>query len=176
MAEGERRGPEVQVPGEYDAFYREEYPSVVALTYGLGGSTWAAEDLAQEAFLRAHRDWERVGQMASPSAWVRRVAINLAMSRFRRLRAEASARLRLTPVSFSVDRTAADHEAFWGQVRRLPARQAQAIALHYIDGLSVSEIGEVLEVADGTVKALLHQGRTRLARQLAAKGWVDDEA
>jgi RNA polymerase sigma-70 factor (ECF subfamily) len=57
----------------------------------------------------------------------------------------------------------------------LPQRQAQVLALRYINELSVAEIAETLRVADGTVKALMHQGRTRLARQLAAKGWVDDE-
>lgn len=175
MAEVERRDPAVQIPGQFEVFYREEYPSVVALVYGLSGSWWAAEDLAQEAFLRAHDDWARVGLMASPSAWVRRVAMNVAMSRFRRLRAEAAARLRLVPPSASLEANTADHEAFWREVRRLPTRQAQAVALHYIDELSVAEIGVVLEVAEGTVKALLHQGRTRLARQLTAKGWVGDE-
>lgn len=176
MAEMEPRGPEVQIPGQFEVFYREEYSSVVALAYGLSGSSWAAEDLAQEAFLRAHSDWARVGTMASPSGWVRRVAMNLAMSRFRRIRSEAAARLRLVPTSASWEATTADHEAFWREVRRLPTRQAQAIALRYIDELSVTEIGAVLEVAEGTVKALLHQGRIRLARQLAAKGWVGDEA
>ena len=176
MAELENRGREVQIPGQFEVFYREEYSSVVALAYGLSGSWWTAEDLAQEAFLRAHKDWAHVGQMASPSGWVRRVAMNLAMSRFRRLRSETAARLRLIPASASWEATTADHEAFWREVRRLPARQAQAVALRFIDELSVAEIGAVLQVAEGTVKALLHQGRTRLARQLGAKGWVGDEA
>ena len=56
---------------------------MVALTWALSGNRWAAEDLAQEAFVRAHRDWNSVEQMDSPNAWVRRVAINLARSRFR---------------------------------------------------------------------------------------------
>ena len=82
-------GPEQKrFPGSFDAFYRIEYPRVVALTYALGGRA-AAEDLAQEAFLRAHRDWERVGRMEAPRAWVRRVAVNLCRSRWRRIRSEA---------------------------------------------------------------------------------------
>jgi RNA polymerase sigma-70 factor (ECF subfamily) len=175
MAEVERQDPEVRVPGRFDVLYREEYRSVVALTYGLSGSTWAAEDLAQEAFLRAHRDWGRVGQMAAPGAWVRRVAMNLAISRFRRARAETAARLKLVPGVSALEPWTPGSEAFWLEVRKLPRRQAEAIALHYIEDLTVAEIGEVLQVADGTVKALLHQGRARLARQLVARGWVDDE-
>jgi RNA polymerase sigma-70 factor (ECF subfamily) len=52
----------------------------------------------------------------------------------------------------------------------LPGRQAQVIALRYIDDLTIPEIADVLGVAVGTVKALLHQGRERLRRQLEAKG------
>ena len=175
MAEVERQDQEVQIPGRFEAFYREEYPAVVALVYGLTGSAWSAEDLAQEAFLRAHNDWTRVGTMAAPSAWVRRVALNLAVSRYRRLRAEAAAKVRLRPDVTSLQPPTAESQAFWREVRRLPPRQSQVLVLRYIDELSVAEIAKILQIADGTVKVLMHQARTRLARQLAAKGWVDDE-
>jgi RNA polymerase sigma-70 factor, ECF subfamily len=176
MAEVERQDQEVQIPGRFEAFYREEYPAVVALVYGLTGTAWSAEDLAQEAFLRAHNDWTRVGGMEAPSAWVKRVALNLAVSRYRRFRSEAAATLRLTSDVTSVQPPTAESQAFWEEVRRLPRRQSQVLALRYIDDLSVAEIAEVLQVADGTVKALMHQARKRLGRQLVAKGWVDDEA
>ncbi len=166
---------EVQVPGSFEQLYQREYPAVVGLVYGMTGSRWVAEDLAQEAFLRAHRDWPRVGRMASPDGWVRRVALNLARSRWRRLRSETMATLR-----FESDEERAktsldpDVEEFWEEVRRLPVRQAQAVALHYVEGMPVAEIGQVLGVATGTVKALLHQGRERLGRQLVAKGLIDE--
>lgn len=177
MAEVEREDQELQVPGRFEAFYRDEYPAVVALVYGLTGSSWSAEDLAQEAFLRAHNDWTRVEGMVAPSAWVKRVALNLAVSRYRRLRSEATAKLRLTPISVtSLQPSTSESQAFWEEVRRLPRRQSQVLALRYIDELSVAEIAEVLQIAEGTVKALMHQARKRLARQLVAKGWVEDEA
>lgn len=175
MAESESPS-EVRVPGSFELFYQQEYASVVALAYGLSGGLWVAEDLAQEAFLRAHRDWVRVGEMDSPGAWVRRVALNLARSRLRRLRSETMARLRLGPSTVMAESPdGREVEAFWAEVRRLPTRQAQAVALRYIDDLSVGEIAQVLEIAEGTVKALLHQGRERLRRQLTAKGVIDDE-
>jgi RNA polymerase sigma-70 factor (ECF subfamily) len=176
MRKVESRCTEPPVDGGFEAFYRQEYPAVVALVYGLSGGPAVAEDLAQEAFLRAHADWPRIERMERPAAWVRRVAINLVMSRFRRLRSEVTATRRLAASSPRwVPPISVEHAAFWNEVRRLPRRQAQAVALRYIDELSVAEIAEVLQVAKGTVKALLHQGRTRLARQLAAKGWIDDE-
>lgn len=167
--------PEVRVPGSFELLYQRDYAAVVGLVYGMTGSRWVAEDLAQEAFLRAHRDWPRVESMDSPGGWVRRVALNLARSRWRRLRIDTMARLRADSEAQSahIDPDP-QSEAFWDEVRRLPPRQAQAIALHYVEDLSVSEIADVLGVADGTVKALLHQGRERLQRQLTAKGLLDE--
>lgn len=166
---------EVRIPGSFEALYQRDYAAVVSLVYATTGSRWVAEDLAQEAFLRAHRDWTRVGEMASPDGWVRRVALNLARSRWRRLRAETAAKLRVTtPTEMSAPAPDPEIEEFWREVRRLPSRQAQAIALHYVDDLSVAEIAEVLGVAEGTIKASLHQGRDRLGRQLRAKGLIDE--
>jgi RNA polymerase sigma-70 factor (ECF subfamily) len=167
---------EVRVPNSFETLYRQNYSGVVALVYGLSGSRAVAEDLAQEAFLRAHRNWMRVSEMDHPAGWVRRVALNLARSRLRRLRSETMARLRIGPESeASVLVSDLESEAFWREVRRLPSRQAQAIALHYIEDLSVSEVAGILGVAEGTVKALLHQGRERLRRELRAKELIDRE-
>jgi len=84
-------------PEGFEEFYRREYQGVVALVYGLSGSRAAAEDLAQEAFLAAHRDWERLAAWDHRAAWVRRVAANLALavSNFRTRLAEARALVRL---------------------------------------------------------------------------------
>lgn len=172
MAEADQWS-DVEVPEPFSQFFRAEYSAVVAIVYGVSGSGPAAEDIAQEAFLRAHRDWDRLQAMDSPGAWVRRVAMNLARSRWRRLRAEAAAVARLSPPPVFVppDGAAA---AFWEEVRRLPNRQAQAVTLRYLEDLTVAEISYVMEVAEGTAKALLHQGRERLRRQLVAKGLVDE--
>ena len=56
-----------------------------------------------------------------------------------------------------------DAEAFWRAVRRLPTRQAQAIALHYLEDRSVKDIAIILECAEATVKVHLHRGRQALA-------------
>lgn len=164
---------EVRVPGSFELLYQRDYAAVVGLVYGMTGNQWVAEDLAQEAFLRAHRDWSRVRDMSSPGGWVRRVALNLARSRWRRLRSEARARV-VAGRETEYESPDPDSDEFWAEVRRLPARQAQAVALHYVEELSINEIAAVLDVADGTVKALLHQGRERLRRQLHAKGLVDE--
>jgi len=166
--------PEVQVPDSFESFYRSEYGAVVALAYGLCGTRWTAEDLAQEAFLRVHRDWTRVREMDSPGGWVRRIVINLSHSRFRRLRSETTARLRLASQTTSTFVPPEESAEFWSEVRKLPKRQAEAVALRYINDLSVAQIAAVLGIADGTVKALLHTARARLGQILVAKGLIDE--
>ncbi|NIR37883.1 MAG: RNA polymerase sigma factor, partial [Actinobacteria bacterium] len=48
-----------------------------------------------------------------------------------------------------------------------------AIVLHYLEDLPTKEIADVLQIAEGTVRALLTQGRERLAQRLQATGWTE---
>ena len=66
----------------------------------------------------------------------------------------------------------AQPDAFWSEVRRLPRRQAQTVALAYVYGMSVAEIAATLEVSPGTVKTHLSRGRAALAQTL---GRTDEE-
>ena len=58
------------------------------------------------------------------------------------------------------------HERFWAEVRQLPRRQAQVIALHYMYDLSVADVAATLGCAEGTVKVHLSRGRAALAPRL----------
>jgi RNA polymerase sigma-70 factor (ECF subfamily) len=62
---------------------------------------------------------------------------------------------------------AAGDPEFWVAIRTLPPRQAQVVALHYLEDRSVAEIAEILAVTHGTVKRHLHDGRRSLARRLS---------
>jgi RNA polymerase sigma factor (sigma-70 family) len=149
----------------FEAFYMREYHAVVGLAYALSGNRSIAEDLAQEAFLAAHRNWGRIGRYEQPGAWVRRVVANLSVSAFRRRVAEAKALVRLGEREPLVELEASDLE-FWRVVRSLPKRQAQVVALHYLEDRPIAEIAEVLEMAPGTVKKHLFDGRRALAHRL----------
>ena len=67
----------------FEEFYEREFRAVVGLAYALSGNRSGAEDLAQEAFLVSHRDWDRVGTYARPEIWVCRVVANFSVSVFR---------------------------------------------------------------------------------------------
>jgi DNA-directed RNA polymerase specialized sigma24 family protein len=73
---GDRHEPPEPAPEPFDVFYLREFPKVVGLLHGLLGSRLVAEELAQETFLVAFRDWGRISRLDNPRAWVRRVAIN----------------------------------------------------------------------------------------------------
>jgi RNA polymerase sigma-70 factor (ECF subfamily) len=162
-------GPPVPAPFErftsdYTTFFRQEVRSLVAVAAAIAGPD-RAEEIAQEALLRAHRDWDRIARYDRPGAWVRRVTINLATSSRRRRTSERRA-LERAGSRRQLDTPPPEVDEFWALVRRLPPRQAAAVALHYLDDLSIAEIADALGCAEGTAKAHLHQARRTLAEHL----------
>lgn len=157
-------------PAGFEVFYQREFRPVVAIARALVRDGAAAEDLAQEAFLAAHRHWRRIGDYENPRAWLRRVVVNKATSFHRRRGAELRALTRIGPnrVESSMPDLSPETDAIWEAVRRLPQRQAQAVALFYVGQLTVEEIAGVMQCQQGAVKSDLHRARTRLSESLSA--------
>ena len=116
------RGDEVRAAAAdgFEAFFRSEHARVIALGMAITGDVELAKEVAQEAFLRAYREWDRVAGYDRPAQWVRRVAVNLAMDSHRRRRSARRAleRLRPSDVALLPDPVADD---WWAVVRELPA-------------------------------------------------------
>jgi RNA polymerase sigma-70 factor, ECF subfamily len=167
---GDRDKPLGPATEPFEVFYLREYPKVVGLLHGLLGSRLVAEELAQETFLVAYRDWDRVSRLDNPRAWVRRVAINQRGS-FLRAYLRQQTRERDAAVRHEDDsiKLADEHAEVWQAVRTLPPLQAQVIALHYYEDYSVAQVAAALGRAPGTIKAQLHHGRRKLARLLGAE-------
>jgi RNA polymerase sigma-70 factor (ECF subfamily) len=161
--ERSREVTDAAVDVDFDELYRHEFTRIAALVHSLVGRRDVAEEITQDAFVITHDRWRRISGYAQPADFVRRVAINRAMSWLRRRSAERRALKRLTgrPAS-KADRDELDHP-LWIEVRRLPARQAQAIALTYVDDLPVERIAAVLGCSVNTVKTHLKRGRAALA-------------
>ncbi len=152
----------------FDVFFRREYQPVLGLAIALSRDRWIAEDLTQEAFTNAERKWSQVGGFDHPEAWVRRVVANKSVSRWRRTQAEARA-LRRIPARGNPSpdpQLSIEAVEVWAAVRSLPKRQAQVLALTYLEGLSTREVAEVLGCSVATVKTHLQRGRTALAHRL----------
>lgn len=148
---------------------------MVAIARALVPQRHQAEDLVQEAFISAHRHWERVGVYDSPRLWVRRVLINRATSFRRRLGSELRAVTRIgsQPEAVTPELSLPTIEV-WEEVRRLPRRQRQVVVLHYVADLAVDEIGETLDCSPGTVKAHLHRARQQLKTSLST--WEEERS
>jgi RNA polymerase sigma-70 factor (ECF subfamily) len=157
----------------FEAFYQREYRAMLAIALAMTPGTAVAEDLVQEAFIAAHRRWDRVSQYDNPKAWVRRVLINRATSMRRRLSAEFRAITRVGPLEPASPDLSAETSGVWKEVHRLPRRQQQAIALHYVGQLSMAEIADVMGCSQGAVKSHLHRARETLRGPLAA--WSEEE-
>ena len=148
------------------AWYRLEYPRVLAVLAVTAGSLEAAREAAAEGFARAYERWDRVSLMGSPAGWTYRVSLNELKRVTRRatrerllLRAHAS-----TPTTVvTIDEERAD---VWKAVAALPRRQRTAVVLRYVADMTELAIAEVMRIHVGTVSATLNAARRRLGALL----------
>ena len=152
----------------FDVSYRR----LVVQLYGVTGSLDEAEDLVQEAFVRAAAAGRRFDRVENPEAWLRTTAINQHHSRWRKLRNGQRAQRRMLPPR--APEALEGHVEIISALRALPEAQRQVIALHYLADLPVDTIAEELGIPPGTVKSRLSRGRDALAAHLAySEGGVD---
>lgn len=149
----------------FEAFFRAEQPKLVALGLAMVGDREVARELAQEALVRAYRNWGSVAVYDAPGAWLRRVLINLITDRGRRAASEARALARLHVVDAYESPEPVD-AAWRAAVLALPERQRAVIALHYLEDASIDDVAAVLGIAHGTVKATLASAKKNLRRAL----------
>jgi RNA polymerase sigma-70 factor, ECF subfamily len=150
---------------EFDELYRGTVRRLIGQLYLLTGDADEAQDVVQEAFVRA---WERRRQLAdvsSPEAWIRVTAQRLAINRWRR-RGLWSRLARRHGVPADVTGPSPDRTAVVTALQRLPEVQRVAIVLHHLCDLSVEQVAAETRVAVGTVKARLSRGRQALAQHL----------
>ncbi len=140
-------------------------PVVFRAAYLILRDRAAAEDVAQETFLRAFRAAHRVDPGEGVRPWLYRIAVNTALSELRRRKRETAALQRNRTMSMAVDPSdASDTAAVVAEaIERLPDRLRVTIICRYFLDLSEREISNVLKVRPGTVKSRLHEARRLLA-------------
>ncbi|MGK5742636.1 SigE family RNA polymerase sigma factor [Micromonospora sp. URMC 103] len=161
--------------GSFDEFYRSTSRRMLRYGYAVVGDYTEAQDLVQEAYARAWRQWGRVSAHPAPEAWLRLVVARLATDRWRRLNGWRSALVRSGPPPV-VPPPSEDGVLLLAALRQLPAAQRQALALHYLFDMSVEEIARETQVPTGTVKSSLSRGRARLAALLPGVSATELEA
>ena len=150
------------VVDDLDTLFRAHYGRLVRALSLVAGSQEAAADAVQEAFVKAHLHWRRVQRYADPVGWIRRVAINKLRDENRRQGRKDRAVERLQGEIRSEGVQWSDGADAGALLAELPRQQRLAMALFYVEGLSVAEVAEALEITDGAVRFHLHQGRARL--------------
>jgi len=160
----------VGMPGssDFEEFYAASYGRVVALVATMVGDRHQAEDIAQEAFARALVRWHRVARYDVPEAWVRRVAMRLAVDAGRRAaRALRIVRLlRASGPGAGSGGDPSDWPALNLALLKVPIRQRQALVLYYLADLPVDVIARECGVPERTVRSRLAAGRRRLESEL----------
>ncbi len=153
----------------YDAFFRTEYSGVVRTAQMILQDRQAAEDAAQEAFTRLYRHWSKVSRYEKPDAWVRRVAIRIAVREVRKERARSAFKSEREPQYLDV---VADVDIMHS-IARLPAMQRAAVVLFYLEDRPIRELAEILDCSETTAGVHLHRARKKLATLLY--GSMDEE-
>jgi len=152
----------------YAVFFRDEYRSVLKTAFLITRNAQRAEDVAQDAFVQLYRHWRKVSRYERPEAWIRRVAIRLAVRDVKR----AHGREVLEPRSPTPLPVGSPDFTVVNAVKQLPPMQRAAIALFYLEDRSVAEIAEALAISVSTCTVHLTRGRRRLADLLASD--IDD--
>lgn len=153
---------------DFDRLYQETYQRIFRTLVAITGSPAAAEDCAQEAFLKAYQGWKDWKEDAPPQAWVHRIAINTALSyrRKQRLR-EVGEVLRRLGRPAEADPTEPDlGPDIVRELGRLPPKLAATIVLRHLHGYTNREIGTILAIPESTVASRLAEAKKTLRARL----------
>ncbi|MFG6116023.1 RNA polymerase sigma factor SigW [Halobacillus sp. MO56] len=154
---------------------------VYQICFRMIGNAHEAEDLAQEAFIRAYTNIGRFDERRKFSTWIYRIATNLTIDRIRKkkpdyfLDAEVKGTEGLNMYSqLAADQALPEEEVeslelqtyIHEEILALPPKYRSVIVLRFLDELSLQEIADVLEIPVGTVKTRIHRGRETLRKRL----------
>jgi RNA polymerase sigma-70 factor (ECF subfamily) len=120
-------------------FYTATVGRLLGQLFPVTGDLHETEEIVQEAYARASVHWARLRDYDVPEAWVRRVAMNLAADRGRRLQRQARALLRAGPPP-AVPPVSVEALVLAEALRTLPMHQRQVIVLHHLADLPIEEV------------------------------------
>jgi RNA polymerase sigma-70 factor (ECF subfamily) len=140
---------------DFDQLYAAQFGNLTVQLYLYFGDLQEAHDVVQEAFCRAYARWGAVSGYEDPVGWVRRVAWNLAVSRWRRARSALRFVRRQARADPPVEGPSPERVAVMAAPAELPERQRRVVVLRYIGDLTVPAILQVRQAYDGHVRVFL---------------------
>ena len=144
---------------EFAGFFEAEYPALIRSMYLIVRDREQARDIAQDAFVQLFSRWRRISRYERPDAWVRRVAIRMAVraARRERLRRRVEHEFDSVPPSGPLDLDVLR------AVAKLPGAQRAAVVLFYFEDRPMQEIADILGCSTSTGWVHLHKARKKLA-------------
>ncbi len=149
----------------WEALYEREYPRLLRALVAIGGDDGAAEDAAQEAFVRAYK--QGLGSLDRPGAWLLVVATRV-LFRDRRRRVTAVAVETLPSTGNEID-FAVERADLLTALRQLPERQRAIVVARFFYDMSYAEIAKAFAIKNGTVGATLSQALAKLRAAQSAR-------
>jgi RNA polymerase sigma-70 factor (ECF subfamily) len=179
-AHGDRQLVDSVLGGDTGAFrvlVERESAQVIAVCRRILGNPTEAEDVAQEAFLRAYRSLATYRGDGPFAAWISRIAARQALARL--VNRPAATQLDETTADAALSATGDEPEA-WAlageqraavreAVASLPRQQRDVVALRFFGDLSIEEIAETTRTPVGTVKSRLHRGLANLRESMPSR-------
>lgn len=172
---------------DFDRMLRDHHRRAFSFAYRMTGNREDAEDLTQDAFIRAYRAFDRYDRTRPFDRWLFRIIANLFVDRLR-------AKPRQTPLSLDTPMEGDDGDSLFSEIpdeeadpsnvilkevmderlqaalNALPPQFRQTVLLTDLEGMSYDEAAEVLECAVGTIRSRLHRARVMMRDTLAGKG------
>ncbi|WP_327027981.1 SigE family RNA polymerase sigma factor [Micromonospora sp. NBC_01740] len=157
---------------EIRELYAAAAPRLVSQLFAIIGDHAEAQDVVQDAFVRALARPGRFGELEHPEAWLRTVALNIARSRYRRraVFARLARSGRLDPGAGGSAGLSPDHVALVAALQRLPRPAREAVVLYHIADLPVVDVAVALGCSVEAVKTRLVRARRALAADLDDSG------
>lgn len=161
-------------PNAFAQLYRQQYPVIFRYVLRRVGNQLVAEDLVADVFVAMVRYLPKYRVRDVPfHAWLYRLATNRVNRWARWQRRKAGKELR----EFACPRRDQEQRDTAAHVRTalltLPLPFQTALALHYLEGMSIAEIGRVIDCSLGTVKSRLSRGREMMRIKLKESGGVE---
>lgn len=149
---------------EFEDFVVGRGPALLRFAFLLSGDRLQAEDLVQEALVKAHRRWGHIQRADRLEAYVRRIVVN-DLTSWRRRRS-ASEIVGPVPDAAYADAAdlLADRDLMWRALADLPRRQRAVLVLRYYEHLPDAEIADQLGAREGTVRSLASRAFATLRR------------
>jgi RNA polymerase sigma-70 factor (sigma-E family) len=155
---------------DFDAYVRARGRGLLAFAFLLCHDDYLAQDLVQEALVKAHRRWSRID---APDAYVRQIIVRDLCSWKRRKSATEWVTDRLPEPTGTTPEGPENRAAMWALLGELPRQQRAVLILRFYEGLSDEQIAAAIGCSQATVRSHTSKALAHLRANGAAQRYLE---